>query len=173
MQSASGMSTVDELGNSEELQHVPRYSKFVGQASKHRIPYPLLPLVYNEAERVVSVRQGREIPHVLLYPTHALSMRRAHSITCKVVNAVGGTGFCVRAYELRARIRCLLELWAEAGEDVRAALRGFENGNGGMGEDGFSEDEQDEVSERYGFEFRFYSDRQFRYVINEYSQNAT
>lgn len=51
----------------------------------------------------------------------------------------------VVAYELRARIRCLLGLWVAAGEDVRAALRGLEEGGGGMEDDDCSDDEREAV----------------------------
>lgn len=43
--------------------------------------------------------------------------------------------------ELRARVRAVLGLWDEAGEDVRVALRGLEQGEG-VGVDDMDSDEE-------------------------------
>lgn len=64
----------------------------------------------------------------------------------QVVELVGLQGILTIALELRARIRCMLGLWAKAGEDVRVALKGLEEGDGGEFEDRNSDDERDEVS---------------------------
>lgn len=62
-----------------------------------------------------------------IFVTGALSHDpRAHTVLCEAIAFNGAPNLMVALHELRARVRGVLGLWVEAGEDIRLALKGLE-----------------------------------------------
>ncbi|CBJ26981.1 hypothetical protein Esi_0051_0071 [Ectocarpus siliculosus] len=72
-------------------------------------------------------------------------MNRAHAALCEAVACNEAPHLLVILSELRARVRAALGLWDEAGEDVRVALKGLEQGEGVGVDDVDSDEERTEI----------------------------
>lgn len=70
----------------------------------------------------------------------------AHKVLSRAIELNERPGLAVIMHELRARIRCVLNLWFEASEDVRAALRGLEEAEVVGCDDLDSEEEREKLS---------------------------